>query len=294
MKNYTDYVRELRQTFRQGAKIAPDAQGSVFETLGECPPKKSAPLNVLIFAPHPDDECIVGLLPLRLMSECGAKITDIAVTLGSKISRRAERREELESACQYLDWNLHICGENSQGLDAVRPNTRAEEPARWRKYVDEIAKILEENSPDAIFAPNPNDWNATHIGTSLLVSDAVEKSGYSQFVFQTEFWGGLKTGNLMVEASPEHIAAQMRALSLHVKEVERNDYHLRLPAWMCDNVRRGAELVGGQGAAAPHFDFATLYNAVRFDGKKWEQAYGAKFLPLTSRADSIFSCGAAE
>ena len=89
----------------------------------------------------------------------------------------------------------------------------------------------------------------------------------------------------MVEASPRYIAAQMKALSLHTKEVERNDYHLRLPAWMSDSVRRGAELVGGQGAAAPRFDFATLYNAVRFREGKWEQIYTSKFLKITDRAD---------
>jgi hypothetical protein len=33
-----------------------------------------------------------------------------------------------------------------------------------------------------------------------------------------------------------------------------------------DNVRRGAELVGGQGGAAPAYPFATLYRL-----RKWRQ-----------------------
>ena len=37
-----------------------------------------------------------------------------------------------------------------------------------------------------------------------------------------------------------------------------------MPAWMIDNVRRGAELVGGQGGAAPRFAFATLYRLRRW------------------------------
>lgn len=44
----------------------------------------------------------------------------------------------------------------------------------------------------------------------------------------------------------------------------RNPYHLGLPAWMQDNVRRGGELVGGQGEAAPDFAFATLYRMRRW------------------------------
>ena len=35
---------------------------------------------------------------------------------------------------------------------------------------------------------------------------------------------------------------------------------------MMDNVRRGAELVGGQGGAAPDFAFAALYRL-----RKWSQ-----------------------
>ena len=65
--------------------------------------------------------------------------------------------------------------------------------------------------------------------------------------------------NLMVESSVDDVAEMMTALSFHVGEVQRNPYHLLLPAWMQDNVRRGGELVGGQGGAAPDFSFCTLY-----------------------------------
>ena len=54
------------------------------------------------------------------------------------------------------------------------------------------------------------------------------------------------------------------ALSFHVGEVQRNPYHLLVPPWMQDNVRRGGELVGGQGGAAPDFSFATLYRVRRW------------------------------
>ncbi|MBV8915368.1 MAG: hypothetical protein JOZ05_20300 [Acetobacteraceae bacterium] len=65
------------------------------------------------------------------------------------------------------------------------------------------------------------------------------------------------------------VADLVAALSLHVGEVARNPYHLRLPAWMMDNVRRGAELVGGQGGAAPPFAFATLYRLRRWHAGGW-------------------------
>ena len=56
------------------------------------------------------------------------------------------------------------------------------------------------------------------------------------------------------------------ATTFHAGELKRNPYHLLLPAWMMDNVRRGSELVGGQGGAAPDFTFAALYRL-----RKWRQ-----------------------
>ena len=55
------------------------------------------------------------------------------------------------------------------------------------------------------------------------------------------------------------VADLVSGVSFHAGEVRRNPFHLLLPAWMQDNVRRGSELVGGQGEAAPDFGFATLY-----------------------------------
>ena len=283
MENYVDYAVLLGETFADAGKIRPPKDGSTAaDILGKPNGGAAASPEVLVFAPHPDDECIIGLLPLRLMRECGAKITDIAVTLGSNAARRAERKAELEAACAYLGWGMHVCGGGS-GFDNVRLQTRADAPAQWAKFVGEISEILKTRKPAAIFAPHFDDWNGTHVGTAYLVADAVEKSGYAGTVFQTEYWGGLKSANLMAEGSPEYLAAQMGALSRHTKEVERNDYHLRLPAWQIDNVRRAAEIVGGQGAQAPRFTFAALYNAVKFEDGKWRQTFGRKFLPLSEK-----------
>jgi len=83
---------------------------------------------------------------------------------------------------------------------------------------------------------------------------------------ETEFWGQMRSPNLLVESSLDDVAALMNALALHTGEVRRNPYHLRLPAWMQDNVRRGAELLGGKGSPAPAFLFATLYRV-----SKWKR-----------------------
>src|SRR5260221_14694978 len=75
----------------------------------------------------------------------------------------------------------------------------------------------------------------------------------------------MDTPNLVVESSAEDVVDLITALSFPVGEVKRNPYHLRMPAWLMDNVRRGGELVGGQGGAAPDFLFGTLYRLRRWN-----------------------------
>jgi len=100
-------------------------------------------------------------------------------------------------------------------------------------------------------------------------------AGFSCTVVETEFWGAMDAPNLMVEADAQTVADLVAATSLHAGEVARNPYHLSMPAWMQDNVRRGGELVGGQGGAVPDFAFATLYRL-----RKWKNGKFVKTLEI--------------
>ena len=91
--------------------------------------------------------------------------------------------------------------------------------------------------------------------------------------------------NLLVENSAEEVADLVHALSFHRGEVKRNPFHLRMPAWMQDNVRRGAEVIGGQGGDAPAFDFATPYRVSLWkDQALFKMWKGGKMLPSSSPA----------
>ncbi len=219
--------------------------------------------KVLIFAPHPDDEVIIGGLPLRLLRELKMNVVNVAVTLGSRIDRQAERWQELKNCCDYIGFGLVSAGE--RGLEGINPAAKEKDPRRWASSVKLIAGLLVEHRPSIVFFPHDDDWNQTHLGVHRLLVEALDASGLTCLTVETEFWGAMDTPNLMVESSAGDVADLVGALSLHVGEVERNAYHLRLPAWMIDNVRRGAELVGGQGGAAPDFPFATLYRLRRWE-----------------------------
>ena len=227
--------------------------------------------TALIFAPHPDDEVIIGGLPLRLLRELKIDVVNVAVTLGSRADRQAERWQELKNCCDYIGFGLVAPAE--RGLEGINPVAKEKDPQRWSSSVEAIAKLLNDYQPSIVFFPHDDDWNKTHIGVHRLLVEALGSSGLACLVVETEFWGAMDAPNLMVESSAADVADLVAALSLHVGEVARNAYHLRLPAWMIDNVRRGAELVGGQGGAAPRFAFATLYRLRRWENGRFHNIF---------------------
>ena len=228
--------------------------------------------KALFFAPHPDDECISGGLALRLLREQRMAVSNVAVTLGSNKARQPERLRELQAACNYIGFGLITTAPN--GLEKVNPSTRAKDVAHWGACVTIIQSILQNRQPTVILFPHEHDWNSTHIGTHFLVMDALKRMppNFECFLVETEFWGQMTEPNLMVELGPEDLADMITATTFHVGEVNRNPYHLLLPPWMMDNVRRGAELVGGQGGVAPDFKFAALYRV-----RKWRAGRAEKF-----------------
>lgn len=280
MNPYLDLVRQtaaLRDTGRQ-------------LPLGDIPAPPRVTLDpgapkALIFSPHPDDECIIGGLALRLLRESKWRVVNVAVTQGSNKERQAGRYAELRNACDYLQFDLVPTAPN--GLEKINPKTRSGDPDHWAACVDTVARILLQHQPRVVFCPHELDWNSSHIGTHYLVTDALKKlpAGFTCHVVETEFWGQMPTPNLMVESSPEDVADLIAACSFHVGEVRRNPYHLSQTAWMQDNVRRGGELVGGQGGAAPDYLFATLYRLRRWQSgqllkcQEGGRNLGAKDLP---------------
>jgi LmbE family N-acetylglucosaminyl deacetylase len=272
---FKKFVSESARVFQSGKKISPPR----FKKSARKIPR-NAPC-ALIFSPHPDDECIVGALPFRLRREAKWKIVNVAVTLGSKRERRTARLRELKNACDFLGFDL-IVGDLE---------TRKKNRTKWEIAVKAIVKIFIEQEPRVIFLPHENDVHPTHIGTHFLVLHALQSlpEKFQCFVVETEFWGQMAEPNLLVESSVEDVANLVAALSLHVGEIKRNPYHARLPAWMMDNVRRGAELVGGKGCVAPDFTFGTIYRLQEWRGGKLQKVFsGEKFLSQSKNTAGLF------
>jgi LmbE family N-acetylglucosaminyl deacetylase len=261
--------------------------------LGGFPPAQKPPSGpdapkALFFAPHPDDECIAGGMALRLLREAGFIVLNVAVTQGSNKERQAPRFAELEQACRYLGFGL--LATSPSGLERINPKTREQAPTHWAVCVKVISGILRQHQPRVIFFPHDQDWNSTHIGTHFLVMDALHQlpTDFECYLVETEFWGAMDDPNLMIEISDTDLGDMIAATTFHVGEVKRNPYHLLLPAWMMDNVRRGSELVGGQGGAAPDFPFASLYRLRKWtSGKAAKTFEGGKLVSRTARVSDL-------
>src|SRR4030095_16916399 len=107
MNPYKTFVANCARQLKEGREFP----------LGGFPPvprPEPAPgaATALFFAPHPDDETIVGGIALRILREARLKLINVAVTQGSKKERQAERLRELEAACNYLGYGLVTTGPN--------------------------------------------------------------------------------------------------------------------------------------------------------------------------------------
>ncbi len=258
---WLSFVLDHARLLESGKRIPPGPLAERLEAPVIASPER--PLRVALCSPHPDDEALTGALPLRLRLECGARVTNLAITLGSDTSRRPRRLRELESACCALGFEL-VIPQEPRGFDDVSLATRSERRGDWAEKVAALSQSFERLQADVVFAPHAEDWHPTHVGTHFLAVDALGEflsriRAKPVLLIETAYWHEHAQPNLMVGVSPEAVATLVMATAEHGGEVQRNAYHLRLPSRLIENVRRGAETVGGAGVAAPDFPFAELY-----------------------------------
>jgi hypothetical protein len=77
---------------------------------------------------------------------------------------------------------------------------------------------------------------------------------------------------------------------MHTGEIARNPYHLRLPAWMMDNVRRGGEIISNVGGEVPQMPFGVIYQLQLFkNGKLSNVKLSTPFLSALADLGQIFN-----
>jgi LmbE family N-acetylglucosaminyl deacetylase len=262
-RSFDDYVQAFQTLLHSPLPIPAAFDGPL--PVQEIGPGKPV---VLIVSPHPDDECIIGGLPLRLQREAGYEVVNIAATLGSNIERREARWIELTHACGQLGFATI-----DPGFDGQLPlhlTRRSAQPDSWQHDVARLAAVFDRYQPSIVMCPHANDGSDTHIGTHALAFDALERYAKPTWVVQSEFWATMPSPNLLIELSGGDVGTLLRALVCHRKEVERNPYHLRLTSWLADSVRRGGETIFGAGLQPPSYDFGAVYRVDRWNGHHLE------------------------
>ncbi len=260
------YVRVFHDEYVRRSPLAVTSEGSPPTRSGNGP-------TILLFSPHPDDETLTGALAIRARRELNARVVNYAVTFGSSVVEKPRRLLELQDACSVLGFELRMTG--PLGLDTVKTTTKEANPLKWQHGVDSARALMEEIRPSIVVYPHGGDWHPTHCGTSALAKEAV--AGYMSdlsradlLVVESEYWQPMEGPNLLVGLSLHDEALLLTALTRHVGEVARNPYHLSHPCRMIDNVRRGAEVVFGQGAAGVRFLLGELYRVAGYRRGPWK------------------------
>ncbi len=273
--DWQDYATAWSELLKRGRSIDFKASIPAITACAQRDPRRPC---CMLISPHPDDESIQAGLPLRLAQEANWQVVNLAVTFGSQRERRQARRAELAAACSHLGFAWQALDPTPElGLDDVTPSCRAENPERWSGYVGLLRACLLEWQPELILAPHAADAHPTHMGCHQLLLDALSslpnESTYSPWLAFNEFWAPQARPNWLVGLGTHTVGHMLEALSLHRGEVARNPYHLSLPAWLIDNVRRGSERVLGAGAPAVDGEFAQLFEVVHWQNgraQRWQ------------------------
>jgi N-acetylglucosamine malate deacetylase 1 len=179
-------------------------------------------MNILVIAPHPDDEAIGCGGTICLHSARGDRVTAVFLTSGelglkqvSSETAWAIREREAKVAARILglaetaflrlpDWAVgdHLAG----GAALLKP-------------------ILKHEQPDLIFLPHPDDWHPDHRAAWPVLKRALRgvKPSRCPVLRAYEVWTPLATGEEVQDISAV-MPRKLRALRAHRSQLEEFDY----------------------------------------------------------------------
>jgi LmbE family N-acetylglucosaminyl deacetylase len=286
LQHFVQLAQAFRALLENAIQQPPVMAGDLYPA--EADPPQADPPVCLVFSPHPDDEALVGGLPLRLRA-AGWRVVNVAVTLGSRLDRRAARWQELQASCRVLGFELVAASSApGTGLEDIRTAAHAAQHPDWRAAVQRVIDVMARYQPRVVVCPHEMDGHDVHMATSQLVLQALAGvPALSPHLLLSEYWNTQLQPQLMVGLTDQLVGQMMLATAMHAGEVSRQPYHLTLPAWLMDSARRGAERVGGPGAANSGMGYAALYGWRRRAGSEWV-AMPPRMLPADDDVGALF------
>ncbi len=201
-----------------------------------------------------------GALPLTLQGE-DTRVLNLAMTLGSNPARQKQRQAELAASCRVLDFDCQLVRE-PLGFSNLTLAGEADNGHARQERIDILTSHFNRELPELILFPHAQDGHPVHKEVHRLALAAAKQHSEihnrKMLLAETEYWHPMSEPNLLLGLAPATIARLITGLLCHQGEIERNPYHLSLPARLLDNVRRGTEIMG-HGDRSPQSPFAEIY-----------------------------------
>jgi len=178
-------------------------------------------MNVLVIAPHPDDEVIGCGGAIRLRVERGERVSVAFLTSGElglkQLSREKAwkiRETEARKAARILDLaELHFLRQPDWTLSDHASATAAA-----------LKPVLEEARPDVIYLPHPADGHPDHQATLPILRTALKRSRrLKPELLAYEVWTPLAAHDVAVDIS-KVMPCKLRALRAHRSQLGGFDY----------------------------------------------------------------------
>lgn len=180
--------------------------------------------NVLIFAPHPDDEVIgCGGLIARLVRQ--GRIPHIVVMTGGEGSHTSccnTSKEEIIKARRRLTRNaltiLGIPESHIHELNFADGNINGNDPE-----VKKLRQLVADINPESVFVPHWGEGWPDHINTAKIVRDIAPASAeiweYCVWMWYYNVWRGLRLdwhNARRLPMTPEEHALKLKAMDAYV------------------------------------------------------------------------------
>ena len=283
VRRWQTYVEQYQELYESGLHVP--------EIPDHTPESQTLPMHagrheIIICAPHPDDETLNGALPLRLKRK-DTRILNLAMTLGSNPIRQEERKVELAAACRVLGFDCQLVQEPLGFTNLARDGEENTVAVR-QQHIDILVRHFNRELPALILFPHARDGHPVHREVHRLVLAAARHHTQSEnrqvLLAETEFWYPMEEPNLLLGVTPETIARLIVGLLCHRGEIARNPYHLSMPARLMDNVRRGRESMRFQEQELPS-PFAEIYRLSRLDHGRLQKIKGGTAVTIPPEDD---------
>ena len=154
----------------------------------------------------------MGGAALRLRHDHAWRVVNLAVTLGSRVSRREERWHEAQRSCEFLGFELlSPVGQAGHALERIHPTTAQDAPAHWAQAVDRLVAVMLKLRPRVVLAPifmlwfGLGIWSKVALGVTLVF-----------FIVFFNVYQGVKEVSPVVLANARMLGASNRQLLRHV------------------------------------------------------------------------------